>query len=170
MQPAHSVGCVAAQHSVHILTVSSGRCRAAAAFHFNGHQDVAYISDAYQLLSPALGNTAAKVVFGIALLASGQNSTITGTLAGEVPPKRTAVLATVAAQHASAECRIWGMPCRPCLLADTGMLVDAHSAASAFITTLVWATSAADIAQLRGFSLVRLLTFLVLPWRLQARW
>ena len=65
----------------------------------NGHQDVAYISDAYQLLSPALGNTAAKVVFGIALLASGQNSTITGTLAGaEGPLKRTAVLATVPLQ------------------------------------------------------------------------
>ncbi len=43
---------------------------------------MAYISDAYRLLSPALGNTAAKWVFGIALLASGQNSTITGTLAG----------------------------------------------------------------------------------------
>ena len=44
---------------------------------------VAYISDAYRLLSPAVGTVAAKILFGIALLASGQNSTITGTLAGE---------------------------------------------------------------------------------------
>ena len=43
---------------------------------------VAYISDAYRLLSPAVGTVAAKVIFGIALLASGQNSTITGTLSG----------------------------------------------------------------------------------------
>ena len=58
--------------------------RAAAAFHYgtNPRTDVAYISDAYRLLSPAVGTVAAKVLFGIALLASGQNSTITGTLAG----------------------------------------------------------------------------------------
>ncbi len=45
---------------------------------------VAYISDAYRLLSPAVGTVAAKIIFGIALLASGQNSTITGTLAGDL--------------------------------------------------------------------------------------
>ena len=60
-------------------------CRAAAAFYYNkdGPIEVAYISDAYRLLSPAVGTVAAKIIFGIALLASGQNSTITGTLAGE---------------------------------------------------------------------------------------
>ncbi|CAK0779561.1 hypothetical protein CVIRNUC_004804 [Coccomyxa viridis] len=59
---------------------------AAAAFFYNkdGPVSVAYISDAYRLLSPAVGTVAAKVIFGIALLASGQNSTITGTLSGQV--------------------------------------------------------------------------------------
>ena len=59
-------------------------CRAAAAFFYNkdGPVSVAYISDAYRLLSPAVGTVAAKVIFAIALLASGQNSTITGTLSG----------------------------------------------------------------------------------------
>ena len=59
-------------------------CRAAAAFFYNkdGPVSVAYISDAYRLLSPAVGTVAAKIIFGIALLASGQNSTITGTLSG----------------------------------------------------------------------------------------
>ena len=47
-------------------------------------QDVADITDAYKLLDPVLGVTAASIVFAIALLASGQNSTITGTLAGQV--------------------------------------------------------------------------------------
>ena len=56
----------------------------AAAFHGTGHQDVADISDAYQLLSPTLGASLASAVFGIALLASGQSSTLTGTLAGQI--------------------------------------------------------------------------------------
>lgn len=61
-------------------------CRAAAAFYYSkdGPIAVAYISDAYRLLSPAVGTVAAKIIFGIALLASGQNSTITGTLAGDL--------------------------------------------------------------------------------------
>ena len=61
-------------------------CRAAAAFYYSkdGPITVAYISDAYRLLSPAVGTVAAKIIFGIALLASGQNSTITGTLAGDL--------------------------------------------------------------------------------------
>lgn len=42
------------------------------------------IQDAYKLLSPTLGVKAASVIFALALLASGQNSTITGTLAGQV--------------------------------------------------------------------------------------
>jgi len=57
---------------------------AAAAFHGTEHQDVAAIEDAYQLLSPVLGASLASVLFGVALLASGQNSTLTGTLAGQI--------------------------------------------------------------------------------------
>ncbi|MHA3046586.1 Nramp family divalent metal transporter [Riemerella anatipestifer] len=61
-----------------ILIVSS------AAFHHTGYQDVADITDAHQLLSPILGTSLASIVFAIALLASGQNSTLTGTLAGQI--------------------------------------------------------------------------------------
>jgi manganese transport protein len=57
---------------------------AAAAFHWSGHQDVAEIQDAYKLLSPILGIGVASILFAVALLASGQNSTLTGTLAGQV--------------------------------------------------------------------------------------
>jgi manganese transport protein len=57
---------------------------AAAAFHRSGHTEVAEIEDAFRLLSPLLGVGAASVLFAIALLASGQNSTLTGTLAGQV--------------------------------------------------------------------------------------
>ncbi len=56
----------------------------AAAFHWSGHQDVAEIQDAYKLLSPLLGVGAASILFAVALLASGQNSTLTGTLAGQI--------------------------------------------------------------------------------------
>jgi manganese transport protein len=56
----------------------------AATFHFSNHQDVAEIQDAYKLLSPVLGFGPASVLFAIALLASGQNSTLTGTLAGQI--------------------------------------------------------------------------------------
>lgn len=56
----------------------------AAAFHSSGHQDVAGIEDAYKLLSPALGVPLASTLFALALLASGQNSTLTGTLAGQI--------------------------------------------------------------------------------------
>jgi manganese transport protein len=57
---------------------------AAAVFHGTGHQGVADISDAYQLLSPLLGTTMASVLFAVALLCSGQNATLTGTLAGQI--------------------------------------------------------------------------------------
>jgi len=57
---------------------------AAAVFHRQGHYEVAEIGDAYQLLTPLLGFTGASTMFALALLASGQNSTITGTLAGQV--------------------------------------------------------------------------------------
>ena len=56
---------------------------AAAVFH-NGHQEVAEIGDAYKLLAPLLGTTMASVLFAIALLCSGQNATLTGTLAGQI--------------------------------------------------------------------------------------
>ena len=56
----------------------------AAVFHGSGHQDVADITDAYQLLSPLLGTTMASVLFAVALLCSGQNATLTGTLAGQI--------------------------------------------------------------------------------------
>src|SRR5881397_3079868 len=57
---------------------------AAAVFHWSGHQDVAEIQDAYKLLSPLLGVGVASILFAVALLASGQNSTLTGTLAGQI--------------------------------------------------------------------------------------
>ena len=56
----------------------------AAVFHWSGHQDVAEIQDAYKLLSPLLGVSVASLLFAVALLASGQNSTLTGTLAGQI--------------------------------------------------------------------------------------
>jgi manganese transport protein len=56
----------------------------AATFHGTGHQDVADISDAYQLLTPLLGTQLASILFAIALLFSGQNATLTGTLAGQI--------------------------------------------------------------------------------------
>ena len=57
---------------------------AASVFHGTGHKDVADINVAYQLLTPLLGSSLAAFVFAIALLASGQNSTLTGTLAGQI--------------------------------------------------------------------------------------
>lgn len=57
---------------------------AAATFYRTGNTQVAEIQDAYNLLTPLLGVGAASVVFALALLASGQNSTITGTLAGQI--------------------------------------------------------------------------------------
>jgi manganese transport protein len=56
----------------------------AATFHVRGRHDVADINDAYQLLSPMLGVPIASTLFALALLASGQNSTLTGTLAGQI--------------------------------------------------------------------------------------
>jgi manganese transport protein len=57
---------------------------AAATFHFSGYQTVAEIQDAYKLLSPVLGVSAASAIFAFALLASGQSSTLTATLAGQI--------------------------------------------------------------------------------------
>jgi manganese transport protein len=57
---------------------------AAATFHAHGHTQVAEIQDAHKMLAPLLGAGAASVLFAVALLASGQNATITGTLAGQI--------------------------------------------------------------------------------------
>jgi manganese transport protein len=57
---------------------------AAATFHGTGHQDVADIGDAYLLLAPLLGTQLASTMFAVALLFSGQNATLTGTLAGQI--------------------------------------------------------------------------------------
>jgi manganese transport protein len=57
---------------------------AAATFHGTGYEGVADISDAYKLLSPLLGTTLASTLFAVALLCSGQNATLTGTLAGQI--------------------------------------------------------------------------------------
>ena len=56
----------------------------AAAFHTRGLHEVADIAEAYKLLSPVLGTSLASTLFALALLASGQNSTLTGTLAGQI--------------------------------------------------------------------------------------
>ena len=61
-----------------ILTLASG------AFHATGHSGVTEIQDAYHLLDPVVGSGVAAVLFGVALLASGQSSTFTGTIAGQV--------------------------------------------------------------------------------------
>lgn len=57
---------------------------AAATFHTTGNHDIADIHDAHEMLAPILGTTFASIFFAIALLASGQNSTLTGTLAGQI--------------------------------------------------------------------------------------
>lgn len=57
---------------------------AAATFHNTGYQDVADIFDAHKLLDPLMGTSLASIFFAVALLASGQNSTLTGTLAGQI--------------------------------------------------------------------------------------
>jgi manganese transport protein len=57
---------------------------ASATFHGTAHENVAEIGDAYQLLSPLLGSAVASGLFAVALLCSGQNATLTGTLAGQI--------------------------------------------------------------------------------------
>lgn len=61
-----------------ILIVSS------ATFHTAGLTDITDIKDAYHMLTPLVGTTLGSIMFAIALLASGQNSTLTGTLAGQI--------------------------------------------------------------------------------------
>ncbi|MES1163839.1 MAG: Nramp family divalent metal transporter, partial [Rhizobacter sp.] len=57
---------------------------AASAFHGTGHAEVTEIEDAYHLLDPIVGGSLAAMLFGVALLASGQSSTFTGTIAGQI--------------------------------------------------------------------------------------
>jgi len=57
---------------------------AASAFHSTGHVEVTEIDEAYRLIEPIVGSTLAATLFGIALLASGQSSTFTGTIAGQI--------------------------------------------------------------------------------------
>ncbi len=57
---------------------------AAAVFNRSGNYEISEIQEAYRLLQPILGSTLAPLLFGVALIASGQSSTITGTLAGQI--------------------------------------------------------------------------------------
>ena len=57
---------------------------AATAFHAHGHTEVTEIQDAHHLLDPLVGGSIASILFGVALLAAGQSSTFTGTIAGQV--------------------------------------------------------------------------------------
>jgi manganese transport protein len=57
---------------------------AASAFHAHGHREVTDIDEAYRLIEPLVGSGLAAALFGIALLASGQSSTFTGTIAGQI--------------------------------------------------------------------------------------
>ncbi|TAN15024.1 MAG: iron/manganese transporter [Chitinophagaceae bacterium] len=57
---------------------------AASVFFIHGHTEVADIRDAQKLLAPLLGNTLAPIIFSVALIAAGQSSTITGTIAGQI--------------------------------------------------------------------------------------
>jgi manganese transport protein len=70
--------------SIAMLMNSALVILAASVFHFAGRLNVAEISDAYHLLAPLLGTSAAAIVFAVMLLAAGQSATITGTLAGQV--------------------------------------------------------------------------------------
>ena len=75
MSPPRSLGAMLVNAAILIT--------AASAFHGHGAM-VTEIDQAYRLLTPLAGTTVAALVFGVALLASGQSSTITGTLAGQV--------------------------------------------------------------------------------------
>lgn len=70
--------------SLALLVNAAILTQAAAVFHMSGHVEVGEIQEAYRLLDPIVGGTLASLLFGIALLASGQSSTFTGTIAGQV--------------------------------------------------------------------------------------
>ncbi|MBF0501532.1 MAG: Nramp family divalent metal transporter [Candidatus Riflebacteria bacterium] len=77
------IDCVVAMNGAFVVNAAI-LILAAAAFHMTGHADIASIQDAYALLEPLLGSKLAPLCFAVALLASGQSSTITGTLAGQI--------------------------------------------------------------------------------------
>lgn len=92
---------------------------AAATFHTTGNTEVAEIQDAYKLLTPLLGVAGASTVFALALLASGQNSTLTGTLAGQIvmewflnirlrPWLRRLITRAIAIVQAAITAIVWG--------------------------------------------------------------
>ncbi len=92
---------------------------AGAAFHHSGHTEVAGIEDAYRLLAPLLSMPFASVLFAVALLASGQNSTVTATLAAQIvmegfvnlrlkPWLRRLITRVVAAAPAIFATAVWG--------------------------------------------------------------
>lgn len=70
--------------SLALLINASILILAASTFHVRGQHEVAELSQAYHLLSPMLGVGFASALFGVALLASGQNATITGSMAGQI--------------------------------------------------------------------------------------
>ncbi len=70
--------------SLALLVNASILILAAAVFHANGRTEVAEIEQAYELLTPLLGLGIASTLFAVALLASGLNSTVTATLAGQI--------------------------------------------------------------------------------------
>jgi manganese transport protein len=70
--------------SIAMLLNSALVILAASIFHHAGYFDVTEITSAYHLLTPLVGSGTAALVFGVALLASGQSATITGTMAGQV--------------------------------------------------------------------------------------
>jgi manganese transport protein len=78
-----SIDCFSAL-SIAMLINAAILITAATAFHWSGHSAVETIEDAYKLLTPTLGAGAASIVFAVALLAAGQNSTLTGTMAGQI--------------------------------------------------------------------------------------
>src|ERR1700749_2725742 len=78
-----SIDCFAAL-TIAVLINAAILVTAACAFHWSGHASVATIEEAYKLLPPPLGAGAASIVFAVALLAAGQNSTLTGTMAGQI--------------------------------------------------------------------------------------
>ena len=77
VNPAPALGAALVINSLILIT-------AGAAFHASGRTDVASIETAHELLAPLLGSSAAPLLFAIALLAAGQNSTLTGVMAGQV--------------------------------------------------------------------------------------
>ncbi len=70
--------------SIALLVNAAILILAASVFHHNGHRAVSDIGDAYRLIEPIVGSAAAATLFGVALLAAGQSSTFTGTLAGQI--------------------------------------------------------------------------------------